>query len=70
VPSHQPLIADFRGNVIIEMAVGSLAIGFGTIRRMMRSVTNSDGVRGRIMNLSASDHVGLGGILILLLPWL
>ena len=36
----QPLIADSRGNVIIAMAVGSLAIGFGTIRRMMRSVTN------------------------------
>jgi Flp pilus assembly protein TadB len=36
----QPLIADSRGNVIIAMAVGSLAIGFGTIRRLMRSVTN------------------------------
>jgi Flp pilus assembly protein TadB len=40
VPSHQALIADFRGNVIIAMAVGSPAIGFGTIRRMMRSVNN------------------------------
>ena len=36
----QPLIADSRGNVIIAVAVGMLVAGFGTIRRMMRSVTN------------------------------
>ena len=36
----EPLIVDSRGNVIIAMAVVSLAIGFGTIQRMMRSVTN------------------------------
>jgi tight adherence protein B len=35
----QPLMDDPRGHVIIAMAVGSLAIGFGMIRHMMRSVT-------------------------------
>jgi tight adherence protein B len=34
-----PLISDPRGNVIVAMAVGSLLLGFGMIRRMMRSVT-------------------------------
>jgi tight adherence protein B len=36
----QPLLTDSRGNVIIAMAVGSLVIGFGMMRHMMRSVTN------------------------------
>jgi tight adherence protein B len=36
----QPLISDSRGHIIIAMAVGSLVIGFGMIRHMMRSVTN------------------------------
>lgn len=36
----KPLISDPRGNVIVAMAIGSLLIGFGTIRHMMHSVTN------------------------------
>jgi tight adherence protein B len=36
----RPLITDRRGNIIIVMAVLSLAAGFGTIRQMMRSVTH------------------------------
>jgi tight adherence protein B len=36
----QPLISDRRGNVIVGLAVGSLIVGFATIRQMMRSVTH------------------------------
>ncbi len=34
-----PLMNDPRGNMILVMAVGSLLLGFGTIRQMLRSVT-------------------------------
>lgn len=36
----RPLFTDSRGNVILGMAATSLIVGFGTIRQMMRSVTN------------------------------
>lgn len=35
----QPLITDRRGNYILIAAAGSLLLGFGTMRRMMRGVT-------------------------------
>lgn len=35
----QPLITDRRGNYILMAAAGSLLLGFGTMHRMMRSVT-------------------------------
>jgi Flp pilus assembly protein TadB len=34
----EPLISDRRGNVIVGLAIGSLLLGFLTMRRMMRTL--------------------------------
>jgi tight adherence protein B len=37
----RPLFSDPRGRIILAIAAGSMLIGFGTIRQMMRSVTSA-----------------------------